>query len=99
MGKYDTLVLNGKTYVLVPLEDFEGTGASGVAADRQHPARETFGETLRRVRERHGLTEEQLAEAIGTTQAQVSRLENGQKAQPRTEKRLRAEIEKHFGSF
>ncbi|MDY5782434.1 MAG: helix-turn-helix transcriptional regulator, partial [Gemmiger sp.] len=39
----------------------------------------TFGESLRQIREERGMTQEQLAEFLGTTKQVISRYETGQR--------------------
>lgn len=67
---------------LTPIEDFitEDFGAEGTPARMEFDAdADAFilGERLKEERQRAGLTQEQLADKIGTKKSYISRVENG----------------------
>lgn len=81
--KYDRLQLGGRTYILVPEEEFQGLLAADSKASRRseiRPLKDRIKDTL----DTFGLSENDLATLAGTTQAQVSRLMFGQKPTRKT---------------
>ena len=88
MSTLGTVVLNGETFVLVPLAEFQQMSGIRDHVNGQPSQDEPFGQYLRRILTQLGITEQALAEISKTTQAQISRYLHGQTPQARTKKKM-----------
>jgi DNA-binding transcriptional regulator YiaG len=92
VDSFPTIEINGETFVLIKKNTFDQLLKSASSSDLDPAPEETFGDYLRRIRGMLNLTAAAFAEKLGTTQAQITRIELGQKPQSRTEKRLAEKI-------
>jgi ribosome-binding protein aMBF1 (putative translation factor) len=80
MKALQTITLGGKEYVILPKTEYvrlrKGAVPPGTVDAIAH-AEASIGANLKRAREASGLTQEQLAERLGKSQAMVSGAESG----------------------
>jgi len=79
MDREIRLTIEGKEYVAIPVEEYRKFRRGKVSAqvDGIAWAHATLGENLRKAREAAGLTQGELAERLGKSQAMISRAESG----------------------
>lgn len=74
----DFVTIAGKEYVIMPREQYARLqGAKGEPRKAQEAIAESIGRNLRRAREHAGLTQAELADALGIGQAMISAAERG----------------------
>lgn len=88
--KYQRINVGSEVFVLIPEAEFNKLRTPRTIKGRI--AAESVGDRIKAIREEYGLTEEEFAEEADMTQAQVSRLQSGQKPRAQTIEKVNTAI-------